>query len=237
MGFKANFCCFCCCGMKPKKFTRSVCTLFIILTAIGMLINIIDLTGKNATSSVVATSVVSLILNLIIFCFSIFVLIKIKKGNWGIVKCYGITCLVINILSVIMALVGLVIYLIAVGIIGSAVSQNGDANATGTVVGFLLIIAIVPYAIFFLIYSWFIHLSYKVMKGSDYMEDKEEEKAEEKAQKRENEMANQQYNQYPSHGQQQYAPPQGQQQYAPPNQGFPQTENKDLNKINNDYQP
>ena len=244
MGFKANFCCFCCCGMKPKKFTRSVCILFIVLSAIGILLNIISI--SRAVGVAMVSPIISLVLGLIMFFFSIFVLIKIKKGNWGIVKCYGITCLIINIIAVVMAIVGLALYLFAVGVIGSAVAAHDEnGNATTTVVGFLLIIGILPYAVFFLIYSWFIHLSYKVIKGSDYMEDKEEEKAEEKAQKKQDEMAYQQnqYNQYPSGQNQNYNPqggypqgqPQGHPQYPPQNQGFPQTENKDLNKVENDY--
>ena len=230
MGFKANFCCFCCCGMKPKKFTKSVCILFIVLSILAAIMNIVNV--SKVTGAAMATPVIGIILNLITILFSIFVYIKIGKNNWDIVRCYGMTCLIVNIISLIMVIVSLIFYLVAVGLLGSAVSNStNDSGATGSVVGFLLVIAIVPYTITFLIYAWFIHLSYKVMKGSDYMEDKEEEKAEEKAE-RDAQKNNQAYppQGYPQGGQPQGYPPQG---YPPQNQGFQPTENKDLNKINN----
>ena len=98
--------------------------------------------------------VITLILNLVLVVFSIVVLIKIGKNAWGMVRGYGIFCLILNILSCLMTLIGLVLYLVVVGVIGSAVQTHGnDSNVTGAVVGFALIIAIIPYSIACLLYT------------------------------------------------------------------------------------
>ena len=182
MGWKANFCCFCCCAKKAKKLTRSVCILFIVLSTILCITNGVNV--SRTTGAYMVGPIISLILNAVVVVFSIVVLIKIGKGAWGMVRGYGIFCLIVNIIALLMTIVSLALYLFAVGIIGSAV-QGGtnDSSTTTAVVGFALAIAVIPYTVAFLLHAWFIHLSYKVMKGSAYMEEKEEEKAEEKREK------------------------------------------------------
>ena len=207
MGWKANFCCFCCCAKKAKKLTRAVCILFIILSTILCISNGINV--SNTTGAYMVGPIISLILNAVVVVFSIIVLIKIGKGAWGMVRGYGIFCLIVNIIALVMTVVSLALYLFAVGVVGSAV-QGGtnDSSVTGAVVGFALAIAVIPYTVAFLLHAWFIHLSYKVMKGSAYMEEKEEEKAEEK---RENDN----YQNYSNPNQDQAYPPQGNPQFQP----------------------
>jgi uncharacterized membrane protein YdbT with pleckstrin-like domain len=220
MGFKANFCCFCCCGMKPKKFTRAVAILFLIIGAILCIVNGVNST--RVTGAYKASPIVQLIIAAVTVVFSILVLIKIRGGNWGLVKGYGIFCLIANILSLILTIVSLILYLVVVGILG---------GGNSTLLGFALIIAIVPYSVAFLIHAWFIHLSYKVWKGADKMEEKEEE---EKAGKKSSSSSSDEEKKkdYEAH-------PQHQNAYANqnPNQGYPQPEQTPVNvQPNNDYQ-
>ena len=94
MGFKANFCCFCCCGMKPKKLTRSVAILFIVVNAI--LAIMIGANMGRYKGAALISPIISLLMYAGTIVFSIVVLIMIGKGNWGLVKCYGIFEVILN---------------------------------------------------------------------------------------------------------------------------------------------
>ena len=227
MGFKANFCCFCCCAMKPKKFTRAVAILFLVLSIVFCILSGVN--ASRVSGAYMATPIIQIILAAATVIFSIVVLIMIGKGNWGLVKGYGIFCLIVNIISLLMTVASLVLYLFAVGVVGSAVSDaTNNSDVTSAVVGFALVIAIVPYTITFLVHAWFIHLSYKVWKGADKMEEKEEEKAEKKKKKKEEEEQYNQYSNNPNQNQAYYPPPQ--------NPGYQPAENKPMNNVQNDYQ-
>ena len=197
MGFKANFCCFCCCPMKPKKFTRAVAILFLVISIILCITNGVNI--NRVTGAYMATPIVALILSIVTVVYSIIILFTIRKGNWGLVKGYGIFCMIANIISLLLTVTSLVLYMVVAGILG-----GGNA----TVLGIALAFAVIPYAIAFVIHAWFIHLSYKVWKGADKMEEKEEEKAKKSHSSSDEEKKNRNYEAHSNNPA--YPPPQQQ---------------------------
>ena len=80
--------------------------------------------------------------------------------------------------SLIISLISLVLYMIGVGVIGGAISKNGDSDKlTVAVVGFAVIFAIVVYGTLLWFIIWELVVAVNVIKASSYMQDKAEEKA------------------------------------------------------------
>ena len=245
MGFKRNFCCFCCCEKKIKDFVTSSAILFIILAILQILGSIRSLGSKGSDFY---TAIGTVILDIVIIFFSIYVAMNLKKKNYGVVRGYGIFMIIVLCIQLILVILTLVLYLLAVGVIGTAVAGGGTQeheDAAKAIVGFMVIFAAIIYSLIFIMIAWEIHVAVGVYKASVELEKKAEKgsksskssKSSDKAKKEKKdpeEMTQQEYmaqqNGNPQHG---YPPQNG----YPPYGGYPDQHNNQPDTIQmNDYQ-
>lgn len=183
MGDSKKFNLFCCCGERdPRAFLKGSCVVLIVLSVFFMIETIATILALGDFSAAAGGTYIFFSFDLTILIYSSVCLCQLKNEDWKDFISFGTTVLVLSIIRLVILILSFAITLVWVGILNVFVGDHEDGQK---LVGSILAIVIVLYAISIILVSWCISLASNIKTASKKLRKKEkkEKKERKKAEK------------------------------------------------------